>query len=418
MNRRGISSGIVSSVVFVAFEAMSVTTVMPVIARQLHALGLYGWAFSIFMIASVFGILIATAISSRSGIRSAYVGGIVIFGLGLVGAAASSGMAEFLASRFVQGLGAGAVGSMSVLAIGKYYPESDRPRMTAVMSSAWVIPSLVGPAVAGLVAQSIGWRWVFAGLVPFVVISGFIVSRVFSPRSRPIPSPVDDRPSASIAHESARLAISIGRYLLPRKSARRGVDRRAVSAIAVRAMTNWGFFGAEAFLPLALTSVHKFKLVEAGLVITASSISWTIGAWLQARKHRTWGRAKILALGTVFLGAGIAGCSLLVFRWAPAWLAPVSWTLAGLGMGMAYTLVTVVVLDRPAGETGEMPVASLQVVDVLGTALGTGIGGALLAAAIGVGFSVPVGVGLADASCLAAILVCVAAGGPLLRATS
>jgi MFS family permease len=43
--------------------------------------------------------------------------------------------------------------------------------MLAMLSSAWVVPGLVGPALAGIVADVAGWRWVFLGLVPGMVVA-------------------------------------------------------------------------------------------------------------------------------------------------------------------------------------------------------------------------------------------------------
>ena len=46
--------------------------------------------------------------------------------------------------------------------------------MFAVLSTAWVVPALAGPALAGFIADSFGWRWVFLGLVPLVAVAAAI----------------------------------------------------------------------------------------------------------------------------------------------------------------------------------------------------------------------------------------------------
>ena len=74
-------------------------------------------------------------------------------------------------ARVVQGLGAGTVPAVAYACIGRSYPPSARPRMFAVLSTAWVVPALVGPALAGVVARGLGWRWVFLGLLPLVAIA-------------------------------------------------------------------------------------------------------------------------------------------------------------------------------------------------------------------------------------------------------
>jgi len=69
----------------------------------------------------------------------------------------------------------------------------------------------------------------------------------------------------------------------------------------------------------------------------------------------------------------------------PAALAVVAWAIAGAGIGTAYAPLSVTTLDRAAaGEEGRAT-SALQLCDVLGQALGTGVAGAIVAAAAGMG---------------------------------
>src|SRR5690606_35643301 len=77
--------------------------------------------------------------------------------------------------RVVQGFGAGVVPAVGYVAIGRFYPVELRPRMFAVLSTAWVVPGVVGPALSERVSTWIGWRWVFLGLLPLVVAAGAMI---------------------------------------------------------------------------------------------------------------------------------------------------------------------------------------------------------------------------------------------------
>ena len=66
-------------------------------------------------------------------------------------------------ARFIQGLGAGTIPPIAYVAIGRSLPERLRPRMFATLSTAWVLPGVIGPALAGLVGETLGWRYVFLG---------------------------------------------------------------------------------------------------------------------------------------------------------------------------------------------------------------------------------------------------------------
>jgi MFS family permease len=81
--------------------------------------------------------------------------GLALFAVGLVVGGTAPNMPVLVAGRAVQGLGAGVVPAVAYVAISRCYPEECRPRMFAVLSTAWVVPGLIGPAVAALVAGSI-----------------------------------------------------------------------------------------------------------------------------------------------------------------------------------------------------------------------------------------------------------------------
>src|SRR6201997_3947966 len=82
--RRALTLGLVLTITFIASEALAVVTVMPVVARDLGGLSLYGWVFSTFMLASLIGIVVAGRDADRHGPARLYVAGLVLFASGLV----------------------------------------------------------------------------------------------------------------------------------------------------------------------------------------------------------------------------------------------------------------------------------------------------------------------------------------------
>ena len=74
-------------------------------------------------------------------------------------AASSSSMLMLIAGRIVQGFGGGILSAVAYVIVARGYQAVARPRMLAMLASAWVIPGLIGPAVASVVAAYLGWRW-------------------------------------------------------------------------------------------------------------------------------------------------------------------------------------------------------------------------------------------------------------------
>ena len=80
----------------------------------------------------------------------------------------------------------------------------------------------------------------------------------------------------------------------------------------------------------------------------------------------------------------------------PAWLCVPAWGIAGLGIGMAYSSISLTVLRHaPTGSEGATA-SSMQLADILGNALGTGLGAVAVAAAVAGSGNAVIGVAVTD----------------------
>jgi MFS family permease len=162
--------GLLLVVTLVAFESMGVATAMPTLVAELHGLALYSWPFTTFLIASVVATVLSGRMGDRRGPAPALLAGPALFAAGLVVAGTATSMPMLLAGRALQGLGSGFLLVAVSLLIALTFTDRERPVIYAANAAAWVLPAVIGPSVAGLITVSIGWRWVFLGLVPLVAI--------------------------------------------------------------------------------------------------------------------------------------------------------------------------------------------------------------------------------------------------------
>ena len=439
--RRALTVGLVLTITFVASEALAVVTVMPVVARDLGGLRLYGWVFSGFMLGSVLGIVAAGREADRRGPALPFVAGVVLFGSGLAVAGLAPSMGVLVAGRVLQGIGAGAVPSVAYVAIGRSLPGPLRARMMAVLSTGWVAPGLIGPAVSAEVARLFGWRWVFLGLLPIVAVAGAIAVPALIRLGPPASAGAEEhrmidgfRTAAGATIILAGLTLSAGAGAGPGRLAavlgglgliaaglavglpalRRLVPPGTLTAhaglpatILSRGLLTFTFFGADAYVTLAVTAVRHRTPVVAGLAVTGATVSWTIGAWVQARLNESWEGRRLVRCGLVIVLAGIAGMILVLLPAVPVAEGLAAWTVAGLGMGLAYAPISLMMLQKaPPGQEGRIS-ASLNLADVLGTAIGIGVGGAAVAAAAGhdLRLGIAVAFGIAAAVGLVALAV-------------
>src|SRR5262249_22573542 len=97
-----------------------------------------------------------------------------LFALGLLGGAAAPSMGALIAGRAVQGLGGGGLSAVIYASVARCYPSESQPRMLALLSTAWVVPGLVGPGLGGFVAGHASWRLVFIGLTPVALLCAIL----------------------------------------------------------------------------------------------------------------------------------------------------------------------------------------------------------------------------------------------------
>lgn len=398
---RLLTVGLILTVGAGAFEALAVATTLPATINDLGGLSLYGWAFSAFMLANLIGITVAGAEADRRGPAVPFVAGVTLFALGLVLAGLAPAMIVVIVGRAIQGSGAGVISSVAYAAIGRGYPESLKPRMLAVISSAWVVPGLVGPALAGLVSDHLGWRWVFLALAPLPPIAAILATPAMRRLGSGSGAPRDWAQigtSVRLAVGAALLVTGLGlgtpalaiaialvgvvlglpalRRLLPEGSLRAAPGLPA--AIATMGLLSLAFFGVDAFVPLALTAVRGQTATAAGLALTAATMTWTTGSWIQAQLALRTSRRRLVVIGLALIGAGIALIGATLLPWVPPLMGTVAWGLAGLGMGLAFSTLSLVMLETaPSGQEGAAS-AALQLANVLGIALGTGFGGVII----------------------------------------
>jgi MFS family permease len=123
--------------------------------------------------------------------------------------------------------------------------------------------------------------------------------------------------------------------------------------------------------------------VLASIAVTGATLAWTAGAWAQARLSGSWGGRRLVRTGLVIVLVGIAGMVLVLEPTVPVYEGLAAWTVAGLGIGLAYAPLSLMMLRKaPPGQEGQTS-ASLNLADVLGTAIGIGVAGAAVAAVAG-----------------------------------
>jgi len=400
---RATTIGMVALVSLHAFEALAVAAAMPTVAHDLDGLRLYALAFGGTLATSVIGMTLAGRWSDRRGPARPLWLGLLSFIAGLLLAGLAQQMGVLVLGRLLQGLGAGAISVALYVLVGRTFPEAMRPKVFAAFSAGWVVPSLIGPGISGLIVQHLGWRWVFLG-VPFLALPAALLLRgvLREASAAAVPAPGKDpgiirwaigaaggalllylggQQHGTLAVGLLALALALlvlcSWKLLPpgTLTLRRGLP----SVIALRGIAASAFFGCEAFLPLLLQRERGLSPLMAGVALSLGALGWFAGSTLQGHQQRGWTRRQLLHAGALLMCVGIIATSLAIQPGIPLWSALAGWTLTGLGMGLIYPSLSVLTLSlSPPAEQGANT-SALQLSEALAVATTLAISGSLFA---------------------------------------
>jgi MFS family permease len=434
---RATTLGMLALIALGAFEALAVTTAMPTVVADLGGFGLYATAFAGPVAAGVVGLTIAGRWSDRRSPVAPLLTGVALFLVGLVVAGLAGSMPALVVGRIVQGVGSGLYSVVLYVVVARVYPEATRPRVFAAFAAAWVVPGLVGPFLAGVIVEQLGWRWVFLG-VPLLAVPAVLAlwPSLTSMRGSPPPRTggADARTSTHVValavvaavgvlalHHAgqqsggsaaawtlaggAAVALTLPRMLPPGTlRAARGLP----TVIALRGLVSAAFTAAEVFLPLLLQTHRGLGPSAAGAVLTCAALSWSSGSWLRGRGFGGWSDVRWLRVGAAGIVAGVLVVALVVLPPVPLALAYVGWAVAGLGMGVAFPTTSLLTLRLSPPEEQGANSSALQIMDSVSIALVLALSGALLTALGGPEDLRAFAAGFALAATVAAVAVTVA----------
>ncbi|MFK3678967.1 MFS transporter [Microbacterium sp. NPDC090218] len=400
-HRVWVTLGAVALIFLAAIEALAVTTVMPIVSEALDGEALFAVAFAGTLATSVIGMVATGAWSDARGPRGALYVAVTLFIIGLLISGFAVTMHQFLVGRLVQGLGTGGQTVALYVVVARLYPPHLHGRIFAAFAAAWVVPSMVGPFLAGAVAEYLDWRWAFLG-VAVLTAAAFLMIAV---RLRGVDlgggAPQDRRALVIrlvLAVVVAVLAVVIGFSaeqptaigwpvalgavvaigfavlpLLPRRTLRAG--RGLPSVVLMRGIVAGAFFAAEAYIPYLLMKKFDFSATWAGIALMLAALAWAGASALQGRFGEQLGnrRITVISLGSILV-AMLCVLIAAVFD-VSAGVVVLGWAFAGGGMGLLYPRLTVLTLAYSDETNQGFNSSALSISDATGSAVAIALAG-------------------------------------------
>lgn len=405
--RMQIVAAVLLGLFLAALDQTIVGTALPRIVTDLRGNELYVWAFTAYLLTATTTGPIYGKLSDLFGRRPILLFAVSIFLLGSLLAGFSQEMWHLIVFRGLQGLGAGALFPVALAVIGDLFEPAERGKYQGLVGAVFGLSSLIGPAVGGIITDTIGWQWVFFVNLPVGAVVFFVIWRAL-PRIRPAGAdPRIDYLGASVLvaalvpfligltnKQSAdwsdplvggliALGLAIGAVFVWVES--RAADplvplslfrnRSFTLSVIAMFMASAAFFAPVVFLPRWFQVVGGASATESGYQILALLGGLIISAIGSGQIVARTGRYKPLALGAASLLA--VGLFLLSNLRADTPL-PLLWSwmfITGLGVGPMFAIFTLVVQGSVSPRQIGTATSSLTLFQQIGGSVGLAIAG-------------------------------------------
>jgi len=386
-----------------ALDQTVVGTAMPTVIGELGGIDRYALVFSAYLLVSTVATPLFGRLADVYGRKPLYLGGMLVFVLGSMLAGLARDMNQLILFRAVQGLGAGALLPVGLTIIGDLFEVRARARMQALFSTVWITSAVVGPTIGGLLTQSLSWRWCFFVNLPIGAIAAAVMIVFFHEQVERHSSDIDWLGAGTFALATLGLLVGLNGVAPPlslglavvaamaflfieQRASTPLIDLSLVrlpavsSGIALNAVVGVMIFGVTTFVPPFMQGVQRRLPIEAGLIVSTTSLGWSAGSIFMSVAMIRLGPRRSALIGTAAWAIG-AGLLILLEPASPLAQAAAAVVLIGFGMGLTLNPVLVSVQSVVAWSSRGIATSLVQFARSLGAAVGvTALGGVLVTA--------------------------------------
>jgi EmrB/QacA subfamily drug resistance transporter len=407
--RMEILGAVLLGIFLAALDQTIVGTALPRIVTDLHGNDVYVWAFTSYLLTATVSGPLYGKLSDIFGRRPIFIFGVSIFLIGSLLCGISQEMWQFLLFRGFQGLGAGALFPIALAIIGDIFSPSERGKYQGYFGAVFGVSSLIGPAIGGIITDTVGWHWIFFVNIPIGIVVLFIIWRTLPTRVAGDADRHIDYLGAALlvgalvpiligftnkqfgewtdADVGGLIALGLAiavvfiwaesrahEPIVPLGLFRLRTFTASVMAMFLAAM---GFFAAVVFLPRWFQVVAGASATESGYQILPLLGGLIVSAISAGQIVARTGRYKALIVSALVL---MAGGLLLLTNIRPDTPQPLLWVwmaLAGLGVGPSFAVFTLAVQNAvPVRELGTAT-SSLTLFQQVGGTVGLAITGTI-----------------------------------------
>ena len=404
----------------VAIDATILAAAVPAVVTDLGGFSQFPWLFSIYLLAQAVSVPIYGKLADSLGRKPVMLVGIGLFLTGSVLCGVAWSMPVLIASRVVQGLGAGAVMPMSMTIVGDLYTVEERARVQGFIASVWGMASIVGPTLGGVFSEYVSWRWIFFVNLPVGTLAAWMLLRRFHEGIQRVRHRIDYAGAVLLTTgvsllilallEGGRswawaspISVGLGVLSLALLVAFVVVESRAtepilplwvfgrrmlIGANLVALLVGAVMMGLSSYVPTFAQGVLGFGAVLSGFALAAMTIGWPIAAATAGRIYLRLGFRDTSLIGVAFIVLGSL-LLLAVGAHSSLWLVAAFTFVVGVGLGYTASPTLVAVQSAVDWDRRGVVTATNMFARSVGSAVGVAVFGAIANASLAHQFAAP-----------------------------
>jgi DHA2 family multidrug resistance protein len=228
-----IAFAVVLAALMQVIDSSIVNVALPDMMGNLGAsLDEIAWVSTGYILASVIIIPLTGWLGDFFGRKRYFVGSIIIFTVASFLCGASHSLSALVFWRIVQGLGGGALMTVSQAVLFESFPRKEAGTAMALFGLGVMVGPTIGPTLGGWLTDNYGWPWIFYINIPLgMLAASMIIGYVHDPEDQQRPPSVD-------YIGIALLAMSVGslQYLLEYGQREDWFQSRSMTTLAFTAI--------------------------------------------------------------------------------------------------------------------------------------------------------------------------------------
>ncbi|WP_243135793.1 MDR family MFS transporter [Acetobacterium tundrae] len=405
-DKKNITIALMVAMFLAAVEGTVVTTAISTIAKDLNGFENISFVFSAYLLMSAISTPIYGKLADLYGRKNMISIGIGIFLVGSTLCGFSQNMTMLIVFRALQGLGAGAIFTLTYTIVGDVFTLEERPKIQGSLGTMWGVASLVGPFVGGTFIDLLSWHWIFFINLPFGILSIFLIQRNLKENFEKKKQIID---YAGIVTLSAAMLVFFNIFLsaevmnfsklfigisvagtifllvvfyrIEKKAAEPIIPPDILTRTSnlvniISFLVSAVMIGVDVYIPIYIQNVLGLSATVSGFALVSMSVSWLIASVILGKMIITRGGKIVTILSTAILLIGILLMTTMEID-TSYFLVIAYVAIAGFGFGGAMTTLTILIQEAVGYRKRGAATATNSLLKTLGQTIGICIFGSV-----------------------------------------